>query len=295
MLGLIPGSIPSPSQGVWNLGPIPIRAYALAIILGIVVAVWVGNRRYEARGGKPGTITDLAVWAVPFGIVGGRLYHVLSDWQLYFGPGGSGLAGAVRIWDGGLGIWGAVTVGALGAWIGARRMGLLLPPVGDAIAPGIALAQAIGRFGNWFNQELFGAPTTLPWALEIDPAYRPAGYEAFTTFHPTFLYESLWMVGVALVLIWADRRFTLGHGRVFALYVALYCAGRLWIEMLRIDSANQILGLRLNVWTALLVGLGAVAYLVVSARLRPGRESTLLRAPRQEVASMQSGPPAPSS
>lgn len=295
MLGLIPGSIPSPSQGVWNLGPIPIRAYALLIILGIVVAVWVGNRRYEARGGKPGTITDLAVWAVPFGIVGGRLYHVLSDWQLYFGPGGSGLAGAVRIWDGGLGIWGAVTVGALGAWIGARRMGLLLPPVGDAIAPGIALAQAIGRFGNWFNQELFGAPTTLPWALEIDPAYRPAGYEAFTTFHPTFLYESLWMVGVALVLIWADRRFTLGHGRVFALYVALYCAGRLWIEMLRIDSANQILGLRLNVWTALLVGLGAVAYLVVSARLRPGRESTLLRAPRQEVASMQSGPPAPSS
>lgn len=295
MLGLIPGSIPSPSQGVWNLGPIPIRAYALLIILGIVVAVWVGNRRYEARGGKPGTITDLAVWAVPFGIVGGRLYHVLSDWQLYFGPGGSGLAGAVRIWDGGLGIWGAVTLGALGAWIGARRMGLLLPPVGDAIAPGIALAQAIGRFGNWFNQELFGAPTNLPWALEIDPAYRPAGYEAFETFHPTFLYESVWMVGVALVLIWADRRFNLGHGRVFALYVALYCFGRLWIEMLRIDSANQILGLRLNVWTALLVGLGAVAYLVVSARRRPGRESTLLRAPRQELASVQAEPPASSS
>jgi len=280
---------------VWNLGPIPIRAYALLIILGIVVAVWVGNRRYEARGGKPGTITDLAVWAVPFGIVGGRLYHVLSDWQLYFGPGGSGLAGAVRIWDGGLGIWGAVTLGALGAWIGARRMGLLLPPVGDAIAPGIALAQAIGRFGNWFNQELFGAPTNLPWALEIDPAYRPAGYEAFETFHPTFLYESVWMVGVALVLIWADRRFNLGHGRVFALYVALYCFGRLWIEMLRIDSANQILGLRLNVWTALLVGLGAVAYLVVSARRRPGRESTLLRAPRQELASVQAEPPASSS
>jgi prolipoprotein diacylglyceryl transferase len=273
-----PAVIPSPSQGVWNLGPIPIRAYALLIILGIVVAVWLGNRRYTARGGRPGTITDLAVWAVPFGIVGGRLYHVLTDWQLYFGPGGSGLAGAVKIWQGGLGIWGAVAFGALGAWIGARRMGLLLPPVGDAIAPGIALAQAIGRFGNWFNQELFGAPTTLPWSLQIDPANRPAGYQGFETFHPTFLYESLWMVGVALVLIWADRRFRLGHGRVFALYVALYCAGRLWIEMLRIDSANQVLGLRLNVWTALLIGLGAVAYLLISARLRPGPDTTLVRA-----------------
>lgn len=274
---LSPASIPSPSQGVWYLGPIPLRAYALLIILGIVVAVWLGNRRYAARGGRPGTITDLAVWAVPFGIVGGRLYHVLTDWQLYFGPGGSGLAGAVRIWDGGLGIWGAVTLGALGAWIGARRMGIALPPVGDAIAPGIALAQAIGRFGNWFNQELFGAPTSLPWGLQIDPAFRPAGYEGFDTFHPTFLYESAWMVGVALVLIWADRRFQMGHGRVFALYVALYCAGRLWIELLRIDTANHVLGLRLNVWTALLVGLGALGYLIVSARLRPGRETTLAR------------------
>jgi prolipoprotein diacylglyceryl transferase len=278
----LPGVIPSPSQGVWNLGPIPIRAYALLIIVGIVVAVWLGNRRYTARGGRPGTITDLAVWAVPFGIVGGRIYHVLTDWQLYFGPDGSGLAGAVRIWQGGLGIWGAVTFGALGAWIGARRMGLLLPPVGDAIAPGIALAQAIGRFGNWFNQELFGAPTTLPWALQIDPANRPAGFQAYETFHPTFLYESVWMVGVALVLIWSDRRFRLGHGRVFALYVALYCAGRLWIEMLRIDTANQVLGLRLNVWTALLVGLGAVAYFLISTRLRPGPDTTLVRVPHHD-------------
>lgn len=264
-------------MGVWYLGPVPIRAYALLIILGIIVAVWMGNRRYVARGGAPGTITDLAVWAVPFGIVGGRLYHVITDWQLYFGPGGSGIIGALRIWDGGLGIWGAVTLGALGAWIGARRMGLLLPPVGDAIAPGIALAQAIGRFGNYFNQELFGSPTDLPWGLQIDPGFRPAGFEAFTTFHPTFLYESLWMVAVALVLIWADRRFSMGHGRVFALYVLLYCCGRLWIELLRIDTAHHVLGLRLNVWTALLVGLGALAYLLISARLRPGRESSLRR------------------
>ena len=270
---MIPASLPSPSQGVWLLGPIPLRAYALIIIAGIIVAVWLGSRRYVERGGAPGTITDIAIWAVPFGIIGGRLYHVLSDSQLYFGENGAGFVAALRIWDGGLGIWGAVSLGAVGAWIGARRAHVALPPVGDAIAPAIALAQAIGRWGNWFNQELFGAPTTLPWGLEIDIVHRPGGYEAFETFHPTFLYESLWMVGVAVVLIWADRRFTMGHGRVFALYVLLYCAGRLWIESLRIDSANTILGLRLNIWTSILVGLGALAYLVISSRLRPGREN----------------------
>ena len=269
---MIAASIPSPDTAVWNLGPVPLRAYALLIILGIVVAVWVGSKRYVARGGAPGTIADLAVWAVPFGIVGGRLYHVVTDWQLYFGPGKEGLAGAIRIWDGGLGIWGAIAFGGLGAWIGARRKGIALPPVADAIAPGIALAQAIGRFGNWFNQELFGAPTTLPWGLQIDPENRPAGYETVETFHPTFLYASLWMVGVALVLVWADRRFQMGHGRVFALYVLLYAVGRFWIESLRIDEANVILGMRLNMWTSILVALGALAYLVISAKSRPGRE-----------------------
>jgi prolipoprotein diacylglyceryl transferase len=267
--------IPSPSQGVWSLGPVPLRAYALLIILGIVVAVVVGSRRYVARGGSAGVIGDIALWAVPFGIIGGRLYHVLTDWQLYFAPGGSGIIGALRIWDGGLGIWGAVALGGLGACIGARRLGVSLPPIADAIAPGIALAQAIGRWGNWFNQELFGAPTTLPWGLEIAPQYRPEGYADFATFHPTFLYESLWMVGVALVLIWADKRFQMGHGRVFALYVLLYTLGRGWIEYLRIDSANTILGVRLNVWTSILVGLGALIYLIVSSRMRPGREEVL--------------------
>lgn len=268
-------SIPSPDQGVWNLGPVPVRAYAMFIIVGIVVAVWWGNKRYVARGGRAGTITDIAMWAVPFGIIGGRIYHVLSDWQIYFGPDGRGLAAALRIWDGGLGIWGAVAFGALGAWIGARRAGVPLPPVGDAVAPGIAVAQAIGRFGNWFNQELFGAPTDLPWGLEIAVENRPDGYLDYLTFHPTFLYESLWLAGLALVLVWADRRFTMGHGRVFALYVALYCAGRVWIEALRIDDANTILGLRLNIWTSVIVGLGAVVYLVVSARMRPGREAVV--------------------
>ncbi len=265
--------IPSPSVGVWWLGPFPVRAYALLIILGIVVAVWIGNKRYEARGGSPGVITDIAIWAVPFGIIGGRLYHVVTDWQLYFGPEGKGFLAALRIWDGGLGIWGAVMLGALGAWIGARRRGVALPPVADAIAPGIAIAQAIGRWGNYFNQELFGGPTSLPWGLQIDPWNRPAYLAQYETFHPTFLYESLWMVLVALVLIWADKRFTLGHGRVFALYVLLYCCGRVWIEALRVDPANTILGLRLNVWTSILVGLGALVYFVISAKLRPGRES----------------------
>jgi prolipoprotein diacylglyceryl transferase len=204
---------------------------------------------------------------------------VITDWQLYFGENGAGFVAALRIWDGGLGIWGAVSVGALGAWIGARRAGLLLPPVADAIAPGIVVAQAIGRWGNYFNQELFGSPTTLPWGLEIEPAFRPSGYEEFATFHPTFLYESLWLVGVAVVLVWADRRFRMGHGRVFALYVLLYCVGRLWIELLRVDTANTILGLRVNVWTSILVGVGALVYLVLSARRRPGRETVLEREP----------------
>ena len=273
--------IPSPETGVWDLGPIPLRAYAMFIVLGIIVAVVLGNKRYEARGGRPGVITDIAIWAVPFGIVGGRIYHVLSDWQIYFGAEGRGFAAAFRIWDGGLGIWGAVLLGAVGAWIGARRSGVVLPPIADAIAPGIALAQAIGRLGNYFNQELFGSPTTLPWGLEISPANRQAGYAEYATFHPTFLYESLWLVALALVVIWADRRFNLGHGRAFALYVLLYTVGRVWIEALRIDSANHILGVRLNVWTSILVGLGALAYLVISSRIRPGRE--VIASPVEEI------------
>ena len=281
LFNAILSSIPSPDQGVWNIGPVPLRAYALLIIVGIVVAVWWGNKRYVARGGREGTILDVAMWAVPFGIVGGRIYHVLSDWQIYFGPDGRGFGAALRIWDGGLGIWGAVAFGALGAWIGARRLGVPLPPIGDAVAPGIAVAQAIGRLGNWFNQELFGAPTDLPWALEIDPANRPDGYLEIETFHPTFLYESLWLIALALVLVWADRRFSMGHGRLFALYVALYCAGRVWIEALRIDDANTILGLRLNIWTSVVVGVGALAYLVISAQKRPGRD--LVIDPREEM------------
>ncbi|MET4921518.1 prolipoprotein diacylglyceryl transferase [Streptomyces sp. PSRA5] len=259
--------IPSPSSGVVHLGPLPLRGYAFCIILGVFVAVWYGNKRWIARGGKAGTVADISVWAVPFGLVGGRLYHVITDYQLYFSDG-KDWVDAFKIWEGGLGIWGAIAFGAVGAWIGCRRRGIPLPAYADAIAPAIVLAQAIGRWGNWFNQELYGKPTDLPWAVKISEGVnREAG-----TYHPTFLYESLWCVGVALLVVWADRRFKLGHGRAFALYVAAYCVGRAWIEYLRVDEAHHVLGLRLNVWTAIIVFVLAVVYIVVSARTRPGRE-----------------------
>ncbi|MFI5767166.1 prolipoprotein diacylglyceryl transferase [Streptomyces sp. NPDC051658] len=262
--------IPSPSTGVIDLGPIPLRGYAFCIIIGVFVAVWFGNKRWVARGGRSGTVADIAVWAVPFGLVGGRLYHVITDYQLYFSDG-QNWVDAFKIWQGGLGIWGAIALGAVGAWIGCRRRGIPLPAWADALAPGIALAQACGRWGNWFNQELYGKPTDLPWALKISEGpNRVAG-----TYHPTFLYESLWCVGVALLVIWADRRFKLGHGRAFALYVAAYCAGRAWIEYMRVDEAHHILGLRLNVWTALIVFVLAVVYIVISAKVRPGREEVV--------------------
>ncbi len=275
---LVPAFIPSPGQGVWHLGPFPVRAYALCIITGVIVAVIVGERRWVARGGLRGQVGDVAIWAVPFGLVGGRLYHVMTDWRLYFGAGKDPVH-ALYVWQGGLGIWGAIALGGVGAYIGCRRNGMRFPPFADALAPGIVLAQAIGRWGNWFNQELFGRPTTLPWALKIDPAHRPAGYEQYATFHPTYLYEFIWDVGVAGLVIWADRRFRLGHGRAFALYVMAYTAGRGWIETLRIDPVqdSNVFGLRLNVWTSMLVFLGALVYFVLSARRRPGREEQVLR------------------
>ncbi|MFS8203022.1 prolipoprotein diacylglyceryl transferase [Streptomyces sp. CWNU-52B] len=260
--------IPSPSHGVLHLGPIPLRGYAFCIIIGVFVAVWLGNKRWVARGGRPGTVADIAVWAVPFGLVGGRLYHVITDYQLYFSEG-QDWVDAFKIWEGGLGIWGAIALGAVGAWIGCRRRGIPLPAWADALAPGIALAQAIGRWGNWFNQELYGRETDLPWALHITSMTggREPGY-----YHPTFLYESLWCLGVAALVIWADRRFKLGHGRAFALYVAAYCVGRFWIEYMRVDEAHHVLGLRLNGWTSIVVFLLAVVFIVLSARRRPGRE-----------------------
>lgn len=284
--------IPSPPQGVWHLGPIPIRAYALCIIAGIIVALVIGDRRWEQRGGERGVIYDIALWAVPFGLVGGRLYHVMTDWQTYFGPHGKGLGKAIAVWEGGLGIWGAVALGGVGAWIACRRRGISLPAFGDAIAPGIVLAQAIGRLGNYFNQELTGGPTTLPWGLELFYRRSADGTvdvlnlngvstgEVAQVVHPTFLYELLWNVLVFALLIFVDRRFKIGHGRLFAMYVAAYCVGRFWVELMRVDPATQFGGIRVNSFTSTLVFLGAIAYILLAPK---GREdpATLGGSPAQ--------------
>ncbi|MFI1967664.1 prolipoprotein diacylglyceryl transferase [Streptomyces cinnamoneus] len=279
--------IPSPSTGVIHLGPVPLRGYAFCIIIGVFVAVWLSNKRWIARGGRAGTVADIAVWAVPFGLVGGRLYHVITDYELYFGSGRNWV-NAFKIWEGGLGIWGAVALGAVGAWIGCRRRGIPLPAWADAVAPGLAVAQAIGRWGNWFNQELYGKATDLPWALKIDA--NPAIGRVGGTYHPTFLYESLWCLGVAALVIWADRRFKLGHGRAFAVYVAAYTVGRFWTEYLRVDEAHHVLGLRLNGWTSILLFLAAVAYIVISTKRVPGRELVVEPAAEVEVADGKAKP-----
>jgi prolipoprotein diacylglyceryl transferase len=278
---LLPATIPSPSQGVWHLGPVPIRAYALCIIAGIVLAIVIGERRWVARGGTAGEIQDVAIWAVPFGLVGGRLYHVITDNDLYFGHDKNPVA-ALYVWRGGLGIWGAVALGAVGVWLACRRKGIRFAPVLDALAPGVLVAQALGRWGNYFNQELFGRPTDLPWGLQIDLAHRPDGYFQYATFHPTFLYECLWDLAAFAFVIWADRRFRLGHGQVMAVYVMAYCAGRAWIEDLRIDTVqmNDVLGLRLNVWTSIVLFVAAAAYLVVSRRRHPDREAEVYTSER---------------
>jgi prolipoprotein diacylglyceryl transferase len=268
---IIPAFIPSPSQGVWHLGPLPLRAYAICILLGIFAGYWLGRKRWVARGGSAEVLADVIMWAVPFGLVGARIYHVITDAELYFGEGKHPID-ALKIWHGGLGIWGAVAFGALGAWIACRRHKVPFLAVADAMAPGIALAQVIGRFGNYFNQELFGKPTDLPWGLEIAPEHRPAGYMDFATFHPTFLYEAIWNLGVIALVILVDRRYKLGHGRAFALYVAGYTLGRAWIENLRIDTVNEFAGLRLNVWVSMVMFVLAVAYFIISLRLRPGQE-----------------------
>ncbi len=269
-------AIPSPSESVWHLGPFPLRAYALAILAGIFVAAWLTMKRWVDRGGDGDQVINITFWAVPFGIIGGRIYHVFSSPAAYWGEGGNPVK-ALYIWEGGLGIWGAIALGAVGAYIGCRREGVRFSAFADAVAPGLLIAQALGRLGNWFNQELFGAPTTLPWGLRVDPAIvaqfqEPAG----TLFHPTFLYELIWNLVAAAVLIYLDRRFRLGHGRVFWLYVVFYTLGRVWIEMLRIDDAELVFGLRLNVWTSIIVGVGGLVAFILVGRKRQGREASVL-------------------
>ncbi len=291
MTTTILASFPSPSQGVWHLGPIPIRAYALCILIGVIAALFIGDRRWAERGGERGTVFDIALWAIILGLIGGRLYHVLTDWQTYFGPGGAGFWAAFKIQEGGLGIWGAVALGGVGAWIGCRRRGIPLPAFGDAIAPGIILAQAIGRIGNYFNQELFGRDTTLPWGLQIFERVDADGAinylngvstgRVVQVVHPTFLYELLWNLLVFALLIWVDRRYRIGHGRLFALYVAAYCFGRFWIELMRSDVATHIAGIRINSFVSVFVFIGAVVYIMVAPK---GREDpSELRGDADEV------------
>jgi prolipoprotein diacylglyceryl transferase len=264
--------IPSPTQGAWHLGPFPIRAYALCILLGIVAACVITEVRLRRRGAPPWMVLDVAVWAVPFGILGARIYHVITSPDAYFGAGGRPLQ-AFAIWNGGLGIWGGVAGGALGAWFACRRLGVPLTFVADAVAPGLPVAQAIGRLGNWFNNELYGGHTDLPWGLQIyrydlrtgqaetdangDPIEVPGG-----PFHPAFLYELVWNLGVALLVWLVDRKWKLGKGRAFALYVMAYTVGRFWIEAIRTDEAHVFVGMRVNNWVSILVFLGALAYFV---------------------------------
>ena len=279
----LPAGIPSPSSAVWYLGPIPVRAYALCILAGVFVAVWWSDRRYRARGGRPDLVLDVAIVAVPAGIVGARLYHVVSSPDDYFGPNGD-LSRIPQTWQGGLGIWGGIAGGVLAGMLLLRHRGLRVAPLADAVAPTLLVAQAIGRLGNWFNQELYGAPTTLPWGLRIDDAHLPAGstYPPGTLFHPTFLYEALWNLVGAVLLVWIGRRMVarsgVTGGRLMWIYLMVYTAGRVWIEMLRIDEAETVLGLRLNVWTSIIIFLvGAIGLALASRRPlsdaidRPGR------------------------
>ena len=297
----LPAGIPSPSSAVWYLGPIPVRAYALCILAGVFVAVWWSDRRYRARGGRPDLVLDVAIVAVPAGIVGARLYHVVSSPDDYFGPNGD-LSRIPQTWQGGLGIWGGIAGGVLAGMLLLRHRGLRVAPLADAVAPTLLVAQAIGRLGNWFNQELYGAPTTLPWGLRIDDAHLPAGstYPPGTLFHPTFLYEALWNLAGAVLLVWIGRRMVarsgVTGGRLMWIYLMVYTAGRVWIEMLRIDEAETILGLRLNVWTSIVIFLvGAIGLALASRRPlsdaidRPGRGAGKNRSGVEEDDSAEDG------
>ena len=263
-------SIPSPSSESIRVGPLNFTAYGLCIALGVGAAVWLSNRRWIALGGGPNDMSRIATFAVPAGVIGARLYHLATDWRSYRGRWSE----AFQIWNGGLGIWGGIALGTIVGLLVARRLRLPLPTMLDVVAPALPLAQAIGRWGNWFNQELFGRPSTLPWAVEISPANRPTRYADVATFHPTFLYESLWNIGVAIAVILVGR--TLGRGwkkgRLFALYVALYTFMRFFIERIRVDPASRVWGLRINEWTSIVLFVCALCFLVRAKQRTPVEE-----------------------
>jgi len=275
---VVVGSIPSPGDNAVSIGPLQLRAYGLAIAVGVLVAVWVAQRRWAARGGEPGDIASLATWSVIAGLVGARAYHVLTDHHRFQGR----WLQAFAVWEGGLGIPGGLAAGVITGVVLARRRGLPAPQLLDVVAPAILLAQAIGRLGNWFNQELFGLPTSLPWGLRIDLEHRPDGYAQFATFHPTFLYEALWNLALAGALVLHERlRPDARPGTLFALYVGGYGLGRLWVEALRIDDATRIAGVRVNIWVSLIAVASSIAALGV-LRKRQRTDTTAHPAPDSE-------------
>lgn len=243
---LLLASIPSPPENSIGIGPLQLRAYGLAIAIGAFVAIEIARRRWAAGGEDPDDVVEVAKWAIPAGLIGARLYHVVTDWHRF----DDAPLDIVKVWEGGLGIPGGILGGVLAGVAVARRRGYDLGRLMDAAAPAIPVAQAIGRLGNWFNQELFGEPTDLPWGLEIDPEHRPEGFQDVETFHPTFLYEALWNLALAGLLVVLGRHLRLRPGQLFVLYVGGYALGRLWVEALRIDPATTVAGVRVNIWVS---------------------------------------------
>lgn len=260
-------SIPSPSSSSIEIGPLDFRAYGVMIALGVLVAVWYAGKRWADRGGDPEFVSRMALWAVPAGLIGARLYHVVTDWRF-----DEGWAEPFKIWEGGLGIPGGMAAGIITGLVYVKVHKQSMSGILDSVAPALPLAQAIGRLGNWFNQELFGSPTDLPWAVEIDEEHRPAEYLNEETFHPTFLYESLWNLGLAAAIVWIDRRKVIRPGGLIAVYVLGYSIGRLWIEAVRIDFANEILGVRVNIWMSAIAIVGSGTWLLVWGRASDGTD-----------------------
>ena len=281
-------SIPSPDISYIDLGFARIHFYALFILTGIVIATALADYRLSRRGAEKGSMLDVALWAVPFGIAGGRFFHVVTHPDDYFYQGAD-LLDVFKVWEGGLAIYGALIFGAVGVYLGTRKLGLRFLTVADAMAPGILIAQGIGRLGNYFNKELFGLPTELPWGLEIpstNPAY-PVGLPDGLTFHPTFLYELIWNLVGAAALLWLASKLKLQWGRVFGLYLAIYSTGRVWIESIRIDPSEILLGLRINVWSALIGLTIGLLIFVVQGRRHPGAEPSIWIPGREPAESPQ--------
>ena len=268
--------IPSPHTGVVHLGPLQLHMYGLTLLVAILACIWLTGRRWTAMGGDWELVTRVAVWGVGFGVLGARLYHDATSWSEVPTPKWQGMW---EVWKGGLGIWGGILLGALAGSVIVRRAGVSVPKFLDAAAPGLLLAQGIGRIGNWWNQELYGKPTHLPWALKIDANHRTLAYLNNSTFHPTFLYELIWdLLGVAVLLLIA-RRFTVRPPGLFALYVAWYCFGRFFEELLRVDPSHHIAGLRLNAWVSAILFVASVFYFLLRQRRERGRG---VREPRRE-------------